>query len=488
MKFRMRVISAGLVSVLATSSAGVSADWVGDFYSAAGAGVNVTSPQAVASQSVVGYTGGGLTWRVPNKNLQPFSISPPSLKMGCNGIDAFLGAYSFVNMDAFVNALRNMGQAAVGYFFQLALRSMAPEIAVTLDVINDLANRANQFGANSCAMAKFAVDKIAGPMFDGMKDEAANRARAFGEQVDNFVSNEYFKTNYGATAAAKYAQNFGKSESSLTKEDVAKFEPVKVNVLWWAINHSDAANQLSDDEKELLMSLVGPTLILGDRVTLDDASEKNLVIEGKIASMNFEQLVGQHPFMSSVPESTARVLTCADVQCLSVVEKTETFKPFTERISEAVNRIREKIVSREKLVLDAEHETVIRLASVPLYRAAAMAESTGVAGGIASTMLIDLVDYAAIDAAMRMSTYYLSTVHKALSGIEAKIPTPFKANLQMMYSRIAMLQDTMRHKAQQYYTEKGSPLVKIDHLDKVERMMYSNLNSTLAANARFGKR
>ena len=151
MKTNTKLTSIALSLALAFAPLNGRADWIGDFYTSAGAGMTVTAEQAISAKSVVGVSGGGLEWRIPNKNFQVVSITPPRLSSGCGGIDMYLGAYSFPNKDSFVQALRNFGQAAIGYFFQLALNTMAQEIAATLEVINDLAQRVTALGMNSCA-------------------------------------------------------------------------------------------------------------------------------------------------------------------------------------------------------------------------------------------------------------------------------------------------------------------------------------------------
>ena len=61
MKLRTRITAATVAVTLAFGSVTAYADWIGDFYTSAGAAVNTTAPQAIASQSVVGYSGGGLS-------------------------------------------------------------------------------------------------------------------------------------------------------------------------------------------------------------------------------------------------------------------------------------------------------------------------------------------------------------------------------------------------------------------------------------------
>ncbi len=478
------ILSAGAVAAaLGVAPSTVRADWIGDFYNSAGAGVNVTAPQAIASQSAIGFSGGGMNWRIPNKNFQPISITPPSLKAGCGGIDAYLGSYSFVNKDQFVQALRNFGQAAVGYFFELALRTMAPEIAVTLDVINDLANRVNQFSKGGCATAKFAVDKYLGPLIPNRTEEAAGYAASIGSAVDNFAAKFDIETDYAKIMENKYKQNAGKSKSALTDADAGKFKPVDVNALWWALNNANAAD-LTYEEMRLIMSMVGPTVI-NRSATSDDATE-NLQPETLMPTVSFIQLVGLDP---NATGASLTVYGCdTKAECLFPTKSDVTVKPFNVRAKEAVSAIRTNISGRiAGGTFSAADQSVLKLTTVPLYRVASMAESAGVAAGVALGMIDELVEYAAVDAGVQFVNYYLKIADDSLAGMEQKLPENADG-LKEMRDRIARYRSQMHTDVARYYKTKGNPYVKIDQLDKAERMMYANLNTMLAANARFAKR
>ncbi|WP_126448095.1 conjugal transfer protein TraH [Sulfuricystis multivorans] len=486
MRLQLRITAAAVAATLALSSVTAYADWIGDFYNSAGAAVNTTAPQAIASQSVVGYSGGGLSWRVPNKNFQPLMITPPSLKAGCGGIDVYLGGFSFPNKAEFVQALRNFGQAALGYFFELALRTMAPEIAVTLDVINDLANRINQFSMNSCRAAQKAVNYLAGDWMEANARDATGYARAAGEFVDEFDAMFGIQGNGQKIMQEKYMQNYGKPRSAVIAADNGKAIPVYVNLLRWALDHNNAVN-LNDDEKDLIMSIVGPTVIV-TQGTDSDGNEAPDFNAGRPGTIDFSHLVGDDALTASVLQPL-KVLTCIDAECTTVTDTTKTFMPFSARAMGAVTHIRQNIVNRTSgNTLTPDELLVLKMSSVPLYRAAAMAESSGVAAIVADQLVYDLVDYAAVDAAFNMMTYYLNTADKALNGISAKVPQILMAPYQEMRERIKAIRVDMHQKITHFYQQKGNPYEKIDQLDKVERAMYANLNTMLAANARFGKR
>ncbi len=486
MKLPTRLTASALTLVLTLGSVTSRADWIGDFYSSAGAGVNTTAPQAIATQSAVGFSGGGLSWRVPNKNFQPFSITPPSLKAGCGGIDAYLGGFSFPNKDAFVQALRNFGQAAVGYFFELALRTMAPEIAVTLDVINDLATRVNQFSINSCKAAKKAVDSLAGEWMEANARDATGFARSAGEFVDEFDAVFGIEGNGGKTMQEKYKQNYGKARSALTPSDAGKFMPVYVNVLRYALDNANPIDMTSD-EKDLVMSLVGPTLILRPGTASDGTENAQPTAVPK--TLDFKHLVGEDVLGASSP-STLDTLTCDSLpECLNPIHAAKPFKSFSVRVMESIGRIRNNIQTRSSgTALDPEHILVLKLSSVPIYRAAAMAESSGVAAIVGDQLVYDLADYAAVDAAVHMVIYYLGAADKALASVGPKIPAVYQPEVQAMRQRISDIKADMHMQVTHFYQQKGNPYEKIDQLDKAERAMYANLNTMLAANARFGKR
>jgi conjugative transfer pilus assembly protein TraH len=64
--------------------------------------------------------------------LQPFSISPPSLSSGCNGIDAFIGSFSMMSGGELVSIANNIGSQAVVYGFHLGMKTYAPQIEQVL--------------------------------------------------------------------------------------------------------------------------------------------------------------------------------------------------------------------------------------------------------------------------------------------------------------------------------------------------------------------
>ena len=64
-----------------------------------GAAVNTTGPTAFQGQASGHWTLGNLYLRAPVRSEQIATVSLPSFRAGCGGIDAFAGAFSFINSD-----------------------------------------------------------------------------------------------------------------------------------------------------------------------------------------------------------------------------------------------------------------------------------------------------------------------------------------------------------------------------------------------------
>ncbi len=87
---------------------------------------NTTEPGAYMAQTHGMIVGGSLNVRSSSKPVELFSISPPSIKAGCGGLDMYFGGVSFVNLQQFQQMLLAIGQNAVGYAFELGIEAVCP--------------------------------------------------------------------------------------------------------------------------------------------------------------------------------------------------------------------------------------------------------------------------------------------------------------------------------------------------------------------------
>ena len=81
------------------------------------------------------------------------TVSLPSYRAGCGGIDAFAGAFSFIDSDQMIAFARAVAQNAAGFAFELALETISPVIAETMSKLRALAQWVNNQNVNSCETA-----------------------------------------------------------------------------------------------------------------------------------------------------------------------------------------------------------------------------------------------------------------------------------------------------------------------------------------------
>lgn len=271
MKPKLKKITAVVLLVsMGLSMSSMAASWMEDFYSGAGAVVNITDPGVYQTQGATVYSGGGMTLRIPGKNLQPIAFTPPGIKSGCGGIDFWAGSFSFINKDAFVQFLRNIGQNAVGYFFQLALESISPEIAGVLKDLNKLAQDMNKFNMNSCDAAKTFVDSMDKQFSIGKKiHDATTFGTADGSSSDYMASISNFRTDVDA-AINKIDEFFTSSGGNKDAGNHQVVPTASYNVLYKALapsmipdsaGHSLTNAGFTEDEIGMLIALTGSTIV-----------------------------------------------------------------------------------------------------------------------------------------------------------------------------------------------------------------------------------
>ena len=117
-----------------------------------GGDVNLTTPGGFQDQAAGYYTGGGMVMRQKNKVISPFNISLPHLGMGCGGMDMFFGSISAIKGEEMVQLLRSMAAGVPTYAFQLALKTMAPQLENLMAQIRKYVQDINNMMLDSCQM------------------------------------------------------------------------------------------------------------------------------------------------------------------------------------------------------------------------------------------------------------------------------------------------------------------------------------------------
>lgn len=159
MKRRSRAKLATVTVLAAISMLGVngaSANFADDWLSQTS-----STPSGYFQGSQRGYmTGGSFSTRWPQSNDNLLSITKPSVRSGCGGIDMFLGGMSFMNVDYLVDKLQRILSAAPAAAFDIALKTLAPQVSDTIKSLESIVDKLNNLQLDDCKAAKALVATV----------------------------------------------------------------------------------------------------------------------------------------------------------------------------------------------------------------------------------------------------------------------------------------------------------------------------------------
>ena len=214
-----------------------------------GAAVNTTGPTAFEGQASGHWTLGNLYLRAPVQSERIGTVSLPSFRAGCGGIDAFAGAFSFIDSDQLVAFARGIAQNATGFAFDLALETISPVIAETMSKLRALAQWVNNQSINSCEMAQ----SLVGAAWSTNDRASASICAAIGTSQGIF--SDYAAARHGCGSGGQRYSTLAAATGELADQ-----APVNVNYAWEAVQGSTF---LSADQAlgEFAMSITGTIIV-----------------------------------------------------------------------------------------------------------------------------------------------------------------------------------------------------------------------------------
>ena len=232
-----------------------------------GAAVNTTGPTAFQGQASGHWTLGNLYLRSPVRSEPIATVNLPSFRAGCGGIDAFAGAFSFIDSDQLVAFARAIAQNAAGFAFELALETISPVIAETMSKLRALAQWANNRNVNSCETAQALVGAA------WSRNDRASAAICAAIGTSQGIFTDYAAARHGCGAD-------GKRNSTLAAAsgEMADQVPVNVNYAWKAVQ---ASSFLSADTglAEFAMSVSGTVIVTAPTADADTSGPRVRVLE-----------------------------------------------------------------------------------------------------------------------------------------------------------------------------------------------------------------
>ena len=232
-----------------------------------GAAVNTTGPTAFEGQASGHWTLGNLYLRSPVRAEPIATVNLPSFRAGCGGIDAFAGAFSFIDSAQLVAFARAIAQNAAGFAFELALETISPVIAETMSKLRALAQWANNRNVNSCETAQALVGAV------WAKNDRASAAICAAIGTSQGIFTDYAAARHGCGAD-------GRRHSTLAAAsgEMADQVPVNVNYAWEAVQ---ASTFLSADSQlaEFAMTVSGTVIVTAPTADADPAGPRVRVLE-----------------------------------------------------------------------------------------------------------------------------------------------------------------------------------------------------------------
>lgn len=210
MKKRIKLAGMGMMFVGAAYCANAfAAGWQDDWL----AQKNSSGPSYYEGQNRGYATVGSFDARWKSSSDYPVSVSMPSISAGCGGISAFGGSFSLMSVDQMVAKLQNVLQNSAGVAFQMALETVCPKCAQTLNVIESIGNDLNSMLMNDCSMATGMMVSLK----DGAKAaiDAADKDK-MGEMVNKGLWTSYNKVmEEVSTNGGGYVENRLKEISNI---------------------------------------------------------------------------------------------------------------------------------------------------------------------------------------------------------------------------------------------------------------------------------
>lgn len=394
------------------------------FFAGLGAQANHSTPGAFQDQAAGYYTGGGYVMRQANTVVKPINISLPSFGAGCNSLDMYFGSFSFMKSDELVRLAKEIGTGIPTYGFQLALKTMAPQIENLITQLRKNVQDLNNMMMNSCQ----ATQQIVGGLWP--KGTAASEQICMDQKKsgndDWFGARSHCETPKKINGAIDDAKENEKYKDLLVGE---------YNLVWHAMSKmDDYAN--NKELGQFVMSVTG-TLISkreGDQIRIR-------IIEPRADQKEF--------LLAYLKGGKTSSLVCDEyTKCLSpsvedVVIQDNVEAPHSTMKSKVIHRInllREKYISKSSLDQAGDDISFLNdSVNLPVYRYIQVSVAAGT-----PFLMQDAAEFIGASVLLTQFDRVMSEIIEAVDSLqkiqlEDTAIEQFKQNLQQARGRVQSL-------------------------------------------------
>jgi len=340
---RLTSLAAGLVLAIGIGVSTAEADRMGALFDSYSTG----SSYSGRTEDGMVWSGGSFRGRWRQPNIELFSFQPPSLNVGCGGIDAFAGAFGMVSGDQLVQVARGLAQGAAVYLFKLAMNSICSSCATIMADVQKTLEKLNQLARNSCQSMANALETrypLAEKSTSNMVTEATQAmstwADGLGEENLATMTLDAFQLDGISNDAAQGAVDGNAVYQALLNADITH--------LGFIHSFAMGFSGTSDRQKlaSFLMTMLGTQTSYA--VEAGESCNSGESADGKARfcrTFHSPQLTFKSLILGDTADSNGKVkytqLQCKedefdDPKCVQILEnpnqEIEAFKPFAESV------------------------------------------------------------------------------------------------------------------------------------------------------------
>lgn len=432
---KVALLCGALLGLSCAATADVNND-MNNFFNRLGFASNTSQPQVWQGQAAGYASGGSLYARTQVKQIQLISMTLPDINAGCGGIDAYLGAFSFINGEQLQRFAKQIMSNAAGYFFDLALQTTVPEIKQAKDFLQKMASDINSMNLSSCQAAQ----GIVGGLFPRTQVSQQKVCQDIAGESNIFA--DWAASRQGCTVGGRL-DSVRDRAADKDKERITK----NLNLIW----HALSKNRMFDGNKELkefIMTLTG-SLVFGPK--------------GEITPLP-ARTTDRDLVKAMMEGGTAQIYHCNDAdKCLKVVPNTNVTisrdRAFKAQIRNLLTSIQNKAVT--DTALTPQEKGFISSTTIPVFKYLVDPQMLGVS----NSLLYQLTDYIGYDillqyiqeliqqarASLAVSNYDEAAMDKVIENLNQATQqlAAFQARVQVQQDALLVIDRQMSYMRQQ---------------------------------------
>ncbi len=318
---------------------------LGDYFDAMGYDSQINSPTAYNNQSAYYFSAGSVSLKNKVSNIQPLSITLPSISAGCGGIDLIAGGLSFLDSDKLVEFAKNVASNAEGLAFDLGVQTLTPQLHSVLSKLQSWAQKLNQMNLNSCSTARAGISAI--QSLTSTND--ANKSQC----IELLMSESSYTWSDATEAcnsnATSILEQFSTSNSTYKDRIV-----INKNIMWDELMKQDMFTE-DTDLAEMIMSVSGT-------IIYDDSGNKQ-TYPSKLSSKS--ELIS-----ALLRGGTYTVWTCDDTDdCLNPSSEEKTLAESDSLNSKVLEKVEYIVTQLENdQALNDSSKQFLEMTSLPIMR------------------------------------------------------------------------------------------------------------------------